>query len=94
MSEKYEPQSPAQQTADCKLTLLLNVSIMFVSLMVIYVRTPGSYASFNPQFFLYASETTVVIQDAEHLPSFPALQCESCDYSTVREHRGTKSFEL
>lgn len=67
--------------------------------MVIYGKTPGSYASFNPQFFLYASETTIVIWYSKHLPSFPALHEPLYNVMAVTaplwgELRETKSFEL
>lgn len=51
--------------------------------MVLYVRAPGSYASFNPQFFLYVPEITIVIWYSKHIPSFPVLHKPLCNMMAV-----------
>lgn len=100
MSEKDEPQSPPQQTADCNLTLLLNVSIIVRSVMVIYVGTHGSYASRSvPGSF---STNQKPPQSSEIQNTFTAssystqapLQCDSRDRSIARGTERDQALNL
>lgn len=90
-----------QQTSDCNLTLILNVSI-------INPLPDGRLCgntwlicfSFYPQFFLYTSKTTTVIWDSKHpcpvssYSTWNPLHCDSCDHSLGgrSKMRGTKSW--
>lgn len=90
-----------QQTSDCNLTLILNVSI-------INPLPDGRLCgntwlicfSFYPQFFLYTSKTTTVIWDSKHpcpvssYSTWNPLHRDSCYHSLGgrSKMRGTKSW--